>query len=134
MWIKLSSHFLSVLFVHLTLFTCLLTTLSVCLSICLFYCLLVSMCICVCIRCYDEDVVIMIARLQMFFFFNDGERGVEKMSRLAFMVLHKLAILAQQVIMIRCSLSILTFLGLQFACTMFSTSQTSRAKQIKHEK
>jgi len=44
----------------------------------------------------------MIARLEMLFYFSNGQIAVDKMRRLAFMVLHKLAILAQQVIMITC--------------------------------
>jgi len=54
---------------------------------------------CECDRSYDEDVVIMIAHLQiLFYFYNNGELSVDKMLRIAIMVLHKLGILAQQVI------------------------------------
>jgi len=92
-----------------------------------------SVCLCsdermsVCVRSYDEDVVIMIARLQMlFYFFNYGEYDVNKMSRLAFMVLHKLAILAQQVRVMHVGHWFRLFwVGILHA-VMFSTFFTSR--------
>ena len=52
-----------------------------------------GVCVCSC----DEDVVIMIARLETMFFFDREHHSFEKLSRMAFMVLHKLAILAQHV-------------------------------------
>lgn len=45
---------------------------------------------------YDEDLVAMIARLETVFYF-ELEKSFQKITRLAFMVLHKLAILAQEV-------------------------------------
>ena len=70
-----------------------------------------------CARSYDEDVVVMIAHLQMlFYFFNNGESSVDKMCRLAFMVLHKLAILSQQVIMVECASLVLIVFGRSFEC------------------
>jgi len=63
---------------------------SVCLSVCLCWCNCLSVC------SGEEDVVVMIARLESLFLFG-GQRSVDKMSHLAFMVLHKLAILAQHV-------------------------------------
>lgn len=45
---------------------------------------------------YDEDLVVTIARLETIFYF-EREKSCQKLVRLTFMVLHKLAILAQQV-------------------------------------
>jgi hypothetical protein len=49
-----------------------------------------------CSSSYDEDLVAMIARLETIFYF-ELEKSCQKIARLAFMVLHKLAILAQEV-------------------------------------
>ena len=55
-------------------------------------------CVFVCLpsASYEEDVVIMIARLQTVVFF-DTQLDSPKISRLAFMVLHKLAVIAHHV-------------------------------------
>jgi len=54
----------------------------------------------VCVCRYDvvDDVVVMIARLEaLFYFYRGRDRSVDRMTRLAYLVLHKLAILAQHV-------------------------------------
>lgn len=75
---------------YFCLSVCLYVYLCVCLSFC------PSICLSVCMCSYDEDVVIMLARLETMFYF-DGDQWADKLSHLAFMLLHKLAILAQHV-------------------------------------
>jgi len=51
----------------------------------------------VCVCSYDEDVVVMLARLETMFYFGANYSTANKMCRLGFMVLSKLGVLAQNV-------------------------------------
>jgi len=54
---------------------------------------------------YDEDVVVMLARLETLLYFDTTDSAAAKMRRLGFMTLPKLAVLAQNVsLLLQCRL------------------------------